>query len=569
MKMNDQWHRIPAFLKFTACACLAALLLACPGPEPVDLIVANAAIYTLDPERPRAEAMAVRDGRIVALGTTERIRARYAGAERDAAGATVLPGFHDAHVHPIDAGVDLARCDLSAADNVDAILAAVADCDARDPGDDWLLGYGWSLGLFADGNPHRSLLDGLAADRPILLSGADGHSSWANGQALARAGIDAGTADPPLGVIERDAQGAPSGTLREAAQGLLWSLVPEPTTQELEAALQRAVEILNSVGVTSLIEANADARDLAVYASLAAAGELDARVVASIGNDVFDGLPADALEQLAAIDPSRLRAGAVKIFLDGVLEGETAALLEPYRDAPDGHRGRLNLSPEALTRRVTELDAAGIQVHVHAIGDRAVETALEAFAAARRVNGARDNRHHIAHLQLVGPADYARFAALDVTANFQAVWAFPDDYIVNINLPQVGPERVERMYPIGSLARAGARLVAGSDWNVTTPNPLVAIEVALTRQDPSGRRAAVLNADEAVDLDTMLRAYTTNGAWLMQQERTTGRLAPRMQADFVLLDRNLFEIPLAEIGETRVLATYVEGVAVFEAGGGP
>jgi predicted amidohydrolase YtcJ len=512
--------------------------------------------------------MAVRDGRILALGSSAEIRARFDGTERNASGAMVLPGFHDAHVHPIDAGVDLGRCDLNSAESVAQILAAVADCDQRDPGDGWLLGYGWSLGLFPAGNPHRSLLDGLGPTRPILLSGADGHSSWANSAALARAGIDADTPDPSLGVIERDADGSPSGTLRETAQGLVWSLVPEPAIPDLEAALQRGIEILNSVGITSLIEANADRQDLIVYGNVAATGELNARVVASIGNGVFDELSADTLERFASIDPSHLRAGAVKIFLDGVLEGETAALLEPYLDAPGGYRGRLNLSAEPLARRVTDLDAKGIQVHVHAIGDWAVKTALDAFAAARRINGARDNRHHIAHLQLVAPADYARFAPLDVTANVQAVWAFPDDYIVNINLPQVGPERVARMYPFGSLARARARIVGGSDWNVTTPNPLVAIETALTRQDPSGRRTAALNANEAVDLDTMLRAYTVNGAWLMHQEDAAGRLAPGMRADFVLLDQNLFEIPATDIGETRVLATYVDGVGVFEAAPG-
>ncbi len=560
--------RVNKAIKLAAWSSLAALIVACVPQEPADLIVANAAIYTLNPDRPWAEAIAIRDGRIVALGSTMEIRARFTGTERDALGAMVLPGFHDAHAHPIDAGVDLSRCDLSAAEAVEQILATVADCDARDPGDGWLLGHGWSLGLFAEGNPHKSLLDGIAANRPILLAGADGHSSWANSFAIALAGIDADTQDPPLGVIERDADGSPSGTLRETAQGLLWSLVPEPGTPELEAALRRAVGILNSVGVTSLIEANADTRDLDAYTNLAAASDLNVRVVASIGNAVFDELPAQALERLASINPSYLRAGSVKIFLDGVLEGETAALLEPYSGARGGGRGRLSLSAEALARRVTELDAAGIQVHVHAIGDWAVQAALDAFAAARRVNGARDNRHHIAHLQLVDPGDYARFTALDVTANFQPVWAFPDDYIVNINLPQVGPARVERMYPIGSLARAGARIVAGSDWNVTTPNPLVAIETALTRQDPSGRRTAVLNAEEAVDLDTMLRAYTVNGAWLMRQEQATGMLAPGMRADFVILDKNLFEIPASEIGEARVLATFLDGVAVFEAEAG-
>jgi len=543
----------------------AALLAACTPREPADLIVTNAAIYTLDAARPWAEAMAVRDGRIVALGSRDEIQARFAGATRDLHGAMVLPGFHDAHVHPIDAGIDLARCDLSAAESVDAVLAAIADCDARDTSGDWLLGFGWSLALFADSNPHKALLDDISSTRPIVLYAADGHSTWANSVALARARIDATTPAPPLGVIERDPDGTPSGTVRETAQALLWSLVPEPSSAAREDALHDALAILHSFGITSLIEANADAGDLEVYARAAAAGTLDARVVLSIANDVIDSLPPGTRERISAIDPARLRANAVKIFADGVLEGETAALLEPYANAPDLSRGRLTLAPDALASRVVALDAAGLQVHVHAIGDWAVRAALDAFAAARRANGVRDNRHHIAHLQLVDPDDYARFAALDVTANYQAVWAFPDEYITNINLPQVGPERVARMYPFGSLARAGARIVAGSDWNVTTPNPLVAIETALTRQDPSGRRADVLNAAEAVDLDTMLRAFTVEGAWLMHQENATGRLLPGLRADFVVLERNLFEIPATAISETRVLATFVDGIAVFEA----
>lgn len=564
----------------SAALCLsvcASLIAGCAQPEPADLLVTDAAIYTLDEARPRAEAMAIRDGRILALGSSLEIRTRYDGPERNADGAMVLPGFHDAHVHPIGAGIDLLRCDLSGSQTIDALLSALADCDARDPGTHWLLGHGWSLGLFANGNPHKSLLDEVSTRRPILLQGADGHSSWANSLAIERAGLDEETPDPELGIIERDADGSPSGTLRESAQDLLWSLAPEPDREELDAALKRGVAELNRFGVTSIIEANATPEYLATYKSVDAAGELDVRVVVSRALEREDmaaqlaSIRADASaeERGSAAGSRRVASKAVKIFLDGVLEGETAALLDPYltstattRNTP---RGRLRMEPSTLAGIVTELDAAGIQVHVHAIGDRAVRTALDAFETARRVNGPSDGRHHIAHLQLVHPDDYPRFAELGVTANFQAVWAFPDDYIMNINLPQVGPERVERMYPIGSLVRAGARIVAGSDWNVTTANPLEATEVALTRRDPSGRRSDVLNANEAVDLDTMLRAYTVNGAWLMHQESENGMLAPGFDADFVILDRDLFEIPASEISEVRVLATYLAGNAVFEA----
>lgn len=542
---------------------LAWTIAGCSGGEAVDQILSGGVIHTMNAEAPRAEAMAIRGGRIVALGSDEEILGRFVGPERKLGGAMVLPGFHDSHVHPIGAGIDLLRCDLSTSETVEETLAAITDCDRRDPGDHWLLGAGWSLGLFADANPHKSLLDAIAPHRPILLQGADGHSSWANSRALAEAGIESETVSPPLGVIERNAEGEPSGTLRETAQQLVWDVAPEPSEADREAALLRAVAVLNSVGVTSAIGAAVDPRGLALYRRLAEDGRLNLRFVASMGG--FEMAAVDNADPASRGTGSRVRSDAVKIFADGVLEGETAALLEPYLGARGGHAGVLNVPAEDLKERVVALDGQGVQVHVHAIGDRAVRVALDAFAAAREANGPSDNRHHIAHLQLVHPDDYPRFAALGVAADFQAVWAYPDEYITDINTDQVGEDRVQRMYPIGSLERAGARIVAGSDWNVSTPNPLLATEVAVTRSDPAGVRPGVLNANEAVSLDTMLQAYTVNGAWLMHQEQDTGQLKPGMYADLVVLERDLYEVQPGEIGEVKVLATYLEGEVVYEA----
>lgn len=542
---------------------LLLVLAGCTGKEPADLILAGGVVHTMDATLPRAEALAIRDGRILAVGSVAEIAARYDGPVRALEGAMVLPGFHDAHVHPIGAGIDLLRCDLSTARTAEETVAAVAACDRESPGEGWLLGAGWSLGLFEDANPHKSLLDDVVSGRPVLLQGADGHSSWANSRALAEAGIERETAAPPLGVIERDADGSPSGTVRETAQELLWSVAPEPTEAEREAALLAAVAVLNSVGVTSAVGAAVDQRGLALYQRLAAEGRLNLRFVASMGGYGEEG---DAFADPASRDTGgRVRNDAVKIFADGVLEGETAALIEPYLDAESGHLGMLNVPPDVLNARVVEMDRRGIQVHVHAIGDAAVREALDAFAAARAANGVTDNRHHIAHLQLIHPDDYPRFAALGVAADFQAVWAYPDEYIVDINTAQVGQARVDRMYPIGSLERAGATIVAGSDWNVSTPNPLVATEVAITRQDPEGIRPGVLNAGEAVSLDSMLEAYTVNGAWLMHQENETGRLAPGMLADLVVLEKDLYDVAPSEVGEVRVLATYLEGELVYDA----
>jgi predicted amidohydrolase YtcJ len=564
---------------------VAALLLGagCSAPEPpappaeadtraaVDLILDNAAVYTLDPDRPWAEALAVADGRIVAVGSSEEIAAAYRGEVRDLAGQMVLPGFHDAHSHPIAGGMQSLQCDLAAARTVDETLAMIRACDEAKPDgpgpeDDWLLGGGWNLGLFPDANPHKRLLDAIT-DRPVYLDGADGHSGWANSAALTRAGISADTADPPLGVIERDAAGEPTGTLRESAQALMTRVLPGITDDDRRAGALAGLAQANAFGITSIVEASAGRAELDTWRALERDGELTARVVASVRMAGY-GDPGDP----SLLDPDSrgsgalVRADAAKIFLDGVLEGETAALLDPYLDPQGkgaGRTGMLNVPWEALRELVIDLDARGIQVHMHAIGDRAVREGLDAVAAAREANGPSDNRHHICHLQLVHPDDHARFGTLGVLANFQALWAFPDEYITDVNLPAVGEERVNRMYPIGSIERAGGVIVGGSDWSVSSMNPLDAIETAVTRQDPEGRREGVLNAAEAVSLETMLAAYTRNAAFLMHQEDEVGTIAPGKLADLVVLERNLFDIDPAAINETAVTLTLLAGRQVY------
>jgi predicted amidohydrolase YtcJ len=564
---------------------VAALLLGagCSAPEPpappaeadtraaVDLILDHAAVYTLDPDRPWAEALAVADGRIVAVGSSEEIAAAYRGEVRDLAGQMVLPGFHDAHSHPIAGGMQSLQCDLAAARTVDETLAMIRACDEAKPDgpgpeDDWLLGGGWNLGLFPDANPHKRLLDAIT-DRPVYLDGADGHSGWASSAALTRAGISADTADPPLGVIERDAAGEPTGTLRESAQALMTRVLPGITDDDRRAGALAGLAQANAFGITSIVEASAGRAELDTWRALERDGELTARVVASVRMAGY-GDPGDP----SLLDPDSrgsgalVRVDAAKIFLDGVLEGETAALLDPYLDPQGkgaGRTGMLNVPWEALRELVIDLDARGIQVHMHAIGDRAVREGLDAVAAAREANGPSDNRHHICHLQLVHPDDHARFGTLGVLANFQALWAFPDEYITDVNLPAVGVERVNRMYPIGSIERAGGVIVGGSDWSVSSMNPLDAIETAVTRQDPEGRREGVLNAAEAVSLETMLAAYTRNAAFLMHQEDEVGTIAPGKLADLVVLERNLFDIDPAAINETAVTLTLLAGRQVY------
>jgi len=262
---------------------------------------------------------------------------------------------------------------------------------------------------------------------------------------------------------------------------------------------------------------------------------------------------------------ARVQTDSVKIYLDGVLEGETAALLEPYIGRGD-FSGELAIQPGPLADAVTRFDALGLQIHLHAVGDRAVRVGLDALEEAARRNGPRDRRPHIAHLQLIDPADIPRFGALDVTATFQPLWAYPDAYITDLNLPVVGQARVDRMYPIGSVVRAGGRIAGGSDWSVSSASPLEAIETGILRQDADGKVPGVLNAAERVGLETMIAAYTTNGAWLMRHENEVGMLRPGMRADIAVLDRNLFEIPAERIGDVRVRLTILDGQVIYAAG---
>ena len=277
------------------------------------------------------------------------------------------------------------------------------------------------------------------------------------------------------------------------------------------------------------------------------------------GADDFESLLARRQE----FTGPRLRADAIKIFVDGVLEGETAALLSPYLTKP-GYTGTITMPAADLNAAVTRFDAMGLQVHMHAIGDAAMRAGLDAFAAARTANGVKDNRHHISHLQLIHVDDIPRFKELGVAANFQSLWAWPDDYIMKLNMPQVGPERVNRMYPIGSVHRSGGRVVGGSDWSVSTVNPLAAMEVAITRQDPDNVRTDVLNAGERVDLATMIAAYTIEGAWLMHQEKETGSIEVGKAGDIVVLDKDLFKVPAAELDSVLVDLTMLDGKPVYE-----
>ncbi|MEZ5288686.1 MAG: amidohydrolase [Vicinamibacterales bacterium] len=547
------------------------------APAAPDLILRNGAVYTVDAARRWASAVAVRDGRIVAVGTDPEVT-RLAGPDTrtlDLAGRFVMPAFHDAHVHPLSAGVELGQCNLNDIDAPADVLAAVKACADRMPGDGWLIGGGWALPSFPPGQPNKAQLDAVTGSHPASLSSADGHTTWVNSAALAAAGITTTTPDPDAGRIERDARGEATGVLREAATDLVSRIVPPISDQEREAGLARAVKVLNGFGIVSVQEASARPDAVEAYRALARQGTLTVRARLSLLIDqTQDASQVDALVKTrAATTEAGVVAGSAKIFVDGVIEAATASLIEPYIPLPkEGasprSRGLPNYTDERLAAIVTRLDRDGFQVHMHAIGDAAIRQGLDAIEAAERANGARDRRPHIAHIQLFDPADIPRFRRLGVIANMQPLWAYADSYIRELTEPRLGPARSRWLYPFGSLERSGAILAGGSDWSVTTANPLHAIQVAVTRKSltaPADAPAWI--PDERLTLPTVLAAYTMGGAYVNFEEQDSGSLEPGKWADLIVLDQNLFEIPAARIHEARVLWTLKEGAEVFRAEG--
>jgi hypothetical protein len=546
-----------------------------PDPaRPADLVLLDGDIVTMDAARRTAQALAVRDGRIAAVGWTSDVRRHVGRRTRvvELRGRTVVPGFGDAHVHPISSGLERRRCDLlPAADGAGCLELVRAHADAH-PKLEWILGGGWSWGAFGEGGalPTRSMLDAVVPDRPVFLYNRDGHGAWANSRALEQVGIRAETPDPPDGRIEREPDGSPQGTLHEGATELVERVAPPATAAELEAALADAQAYLHSLGITAWQDAHVHPDELEAYLALAGRGELTARVVAALHWDGDGGLEQlERVEAQRARGPvGRFRATSVKLFLDGVVETFTAGMLEPFL-GPDGRPttnvGQTLIPPAKLAEIVAALDGRGFQAHFHALGDRAVRSALDAVEAARAANGPSDARHHLSHIQVVDPADLGRFRRLGAVATMQPLWACLETAQTELTMPFLGPERSARQYPFRSLVEAGATLAGGSDWSVSSPDPLLEIEVAVERVDPERRGSEPFFPAERIDLATALAAFTIGSAFVDHREDRTGSLEPGKVADLAVLDRPLFDRAAGPIGDARVVATLVEGVPVFEA----
>ena len=542
-----------------------------------DVVFHNGTVFDGGGFLPGGTCVRVSAGRISEVAPLESVgRAEPV----DLHGGTLLPGFIDAHAHPVFAGDQLRRCDLTGAATAPAYIELVAGYARDHPREEWITGGGWSLDAFPGGIPTREALDAVVPDRPVFLPNRDGHGAWVNSRALALAGVDASTPDPPDGRIERDAAGEPNGMLQEGAASLVSRLLPEVTEEDWYQALLAAQAHLLSLGITGWQDAivgrdrgHEMAGPLGAYLRAARAGTLAANVVGALWWDRAQGL--EQLPGLLALradgQAGRFRASSVKMMLDGVAENHTAAMLEPYlgRDGcPAGHDGIDFIDPRELPRYVTALDRAGFQVHFHALGDRAVRNALDAVQAAATANGQHGRRHHLAHLQVVHPDDIPRFARLSATANLQPLWATHEPQMDELTIPFLGPRRSGWQYPFRSLQAAGTALCAGSDWPVSSPDPLWGAHVAVNRSLPAaaggpGQGAEPFLPGQALDLASILAAYTSGSARVNGLDAVTGSVRAGLDADFAVVDADLSRLPAGEIGEARVTSTWIRGQEVY------
>jgi len=538
---------------------------------PADILIVHAKVYTLDPQKPWAQAIAIRRGKIQAVGRDEEVeRYRGIGTKRiDAGGKLVLPGFTDCHIHFLDGSLNLGRADLEGAKDPAEIQERLRAYAAKHPDDAWILGHGWNYAMFGQEIlPHKKYLDGLFPERPVFLDGYDGHTYWANSKAMFLAGIGKETPNPPNGEIVHDPQtGEPTGALKESAGELVEKVIPKPDRVAKLRALRSGLKWANQNGLTRVHSAGQDFPELDLFDELRQEKQLSVRFYIAY----FQDPPELRKQDIEAMDAARKKyhdewidVGAVKFMLDGVVESHTAAFLEPYSDDPSAN-GPLFWDPAKYQSAVAEMDKRGFQIFTHAIGDKAIRTAFDAYEFTEKKNHDKNRRPRIEHIEDINSADIPRFGGLGVIASMQPLHSYPDNDTLDVWARNVGPERASRAWVWKSISEAGGRLAFGSDWPVVTLNPWQGIQTAVTRQTAEGTPKEGFVPSQRLSVAQAVEGYTLGAAYAGRREKTEGSLMVDKVADVIMVDRNIFEIDPHTIGGTKVVTTIVGGKIVYEA----
>lgn len=535
----------------------------------------NGRVYTVDKDNTWARAVATAGGRIIAVGSNAAIAKHVNDNTKvyNLRGQMLMPGIHDMHAHPMQAGEKYNfQCSFPFTVTVDEIVAKLTECAANTPKGEWIRGGQWAMELMESKTvPHKKILDAITTEHPIYLGDSTVHGAWLNSKALEVLGINKDSANPDGGVILREPNSTePTGILIDNAAYDVLKKIPVYSIEQYETALEWAMREMNKVGITSVKDALADSHALVAYKNLDQSGRLSMKVSTSIGwkmawTDTREK-ERESIELRANYATDNIGTDFIKIMLDGIPPTRTAAMLEPYvADAEHGDKftGKLIHSPEQLQEDMIYLDGLGLTVKIHATGDRAVRVSLDAIEAARKANAGSSMMHEISHAELIHPDDIPRFKELNVTAELSPILWYPTA-LVEVMAQIVSKDVADRFWPIKSLHEAGAHIIYGSDWPsvVPDPNPWPGIEAMVTRRDPYGVRPGVLWAEQAIDLATTVRIFTINGAVAAKHADLTGSIEVGKSADFIILDRNIFEIPVDEISDTQVLSTVVSGKEV-------
>ncbi len=543
-----------------------------PTADAVDLVVLNGRIFTGNELQPFAEAMAVRNNKIVAVGTTTEIKAMIGSSTKQYQlnGKLVMPGFNDAHIHFLSGSLGLSTVDLNQSKTPDEAVAEVVNYGKKNPSAKWITGLGWQYTIFPGGMPTKEMLDAVISDRPVYIRAYDGHSAWVNSKALQLAGITKETSYTGFGSIVKDSKGEPTGALSEGAMQLVAKFIPPITREEKLAAIKKGLQYAASLGITSVQNASGTIDEFELYNELYTKGELTLRYAAAFSANK-NTTPEDIANYVQLKNKFKgnrmLTADAIKFMLDGVIESHTAVMIDDYSDAGEDGKtknGTFALPVETYRSLVNAFDKAGFRIYTHAIGDRSVHEALNAYEAAQKQNNYTGTRHRVEHIEQSKPEDVQRFLQLNVLPSMQPIHA--DPATIAVWAKAVGEQRLPFSFAWQSMLQAKATLVFGSDWPACIDlNPIHGLHVAVNRQTTDGLPTGGWIPQQRIGLKEALLAYTIAGAYSSFEEADKGKLQPGYLADFVVLSQDLFNIPPAVIHQTNVLLTVVDGREVFKA----